>query len=176
MNQLRTDFYQKSNELSDKIEMLNSRFSDMEFRLNRIYERIGSQKTAPADTETQVNPEARLIYESAYVSYVKGSYKEAIDGFKSFLKINPESPLSDNALYWIGESYNALGKLQDAANTFKKLINKYPQSNKIPSAYYKLGLIYENGGKKKTAIYYYTKLINKFPNSPEASLVKEKLK
>ncbi len=176
LDQLRTDLYQKSNELSDKIEMLNSRFSDTEFRLNRIYERLGPQKAARPDTESQVNPEARLIYESAYMSYVKGNYKEAIDGFKSYLKLIPESSLADNALYWIGESYYALGKLQKAADTFLQLINKYSESNKIPSAYYKLGIIYETGGKKKTATYYYTKLVKEFPNSPEASLAREKLK
>lgn len=175
---LRIDFYTKSNELSEKIEMLNSRFGDTESQLTRINEKLGPTYKAAPDSEdiSKISPEARLIYESAYLNYVKGNYLEAINGFKSYLRISPDSPLSDNALYWIGESYTAMGKSQDAVNTFQELITKYPQSNKKPTALFKMAIIYEETGDLKTAKLYYNKIIEDFPNSPEATLVKDKLK
>lgn len=174
---LRIDIYTKTNELSDKIEMLNSRMSETELQLTRIYERVGSGRKVPADSEdiSQITPEARMIYESAYLNYVKGNYTESISGFESYLNIQPDSPISDNALYWIGECYTAMGKSQNAVNTFQDLISKYPQSNRRPTALYKIGIIYDEAGDAKTAQKFYNKIIQDFPNSPEATLAKDKL-
>jgi tol-pal system protein YbgF len=173
---LRIDFYTKSNELSEKIEMLNSRISDTESHLTRISAKLGTPRQADSDDLSQISPEARLIYESAYHDYVKGNYNDAISGFQTYLSTAPESPLADNALYWIGESYAALGKSQSAVDTYRELITKYPESNKRPTALYKIAIIYEDVGDTKTATYYYNKIITDFPNSPEATLAKDKLK
>ncbi len=175
---LRIDFYTKSNELSDKIEMLNTRMGDAELQMTRILENLGPRQRAPADSEgiTKISPEARLLYESAYLNYVKGNYTDAISGFQSYLKVSPDSPLSDNALYWIGESYSAMGKSQNAVNTFRELINKYPESNKRPTALYKIAIIYEETGDIETAKSYYNQILTDFPNSPEATLAEDKLR
>jgi tol-pal system protein YbgF len=177
MAQLRTDFYTKSEELSEKIEMLNTRLSESESQLTQINEKLSRGKKTTPDSEdiSSVNPEARMIYETAYLNYVKGNYNDAINGFRSYLKVAPESPLSDNALYWIGECYYSLGKRQDAVDTFNELLNKYTQSNKRSTAIYKIGIIYEEAKDTKTAKNYYERVIKEFPNSPEASLAKERL-
>jgi tol-pal system protein YbgF len=174
---LRVDIYTKSNELAEKIEMLNSRLSDTETQLTHISEKMGPRKSVPPDSEdiSKMSPEARLIYESAYLDYVRGNYAEAIKGFQSYLKIAPVSPLSDNAFYWIGESYAAMGKRQDAVNTFQELVKKYPESNRKPTALYKIGIIYEEAGDKKTARIYFNKVVKDSPNSPEAGLARDKL-
>lgn len=177
MAQLRVDLYTKSEEMAEKMEMLNTRLNESESQLTQISEKLGRGKKVVADSEevSSVSPEARLIYESAYLNYVKGNYNEAISGFKSYLKIAPESPLSDNALYWIGECYYAMGKRGDAVDTFNELINKYPQSNKRPTALYKNGIIYEEAKEIKTAKMYFEKVVKEFPNSPEANLAKNRL-
>lgn len=177
MTQLRIDLYTKSEELADKIEMLNTRLNESEAQLTQISEKLGRGKKVGADSEedSSVSPEARMIYESAYLNYVKGNYNEAISGFRSYLKVTPESPLSDNALYWIGECYYAMGKRGDAVDTFNELINKYPQSNKRPTALYKSGIIYEEAKEIKTAKMYFEKVLKEFPNSPEAGLAKNRL-
>jgi tol-pal system protein YbgF len=175
---LRIDFYTKTSELSEKIEMLNSRIGDTESHLTAISQKLGAAKKTATDADdiSQLSPEARLIYESAYLNYVKGNYLEAISGFQSYLKTLPDSPLSDNALYWIGESYAAMGKSQSAVNTFQEIINRYPESNKRPTALYKMAIIYEEAGDAKTARYYYAQIVQDFPHSPEATLAHDKLK
>ena len=175
-SQLHVDLYTKMDELNEKLEMINSRLSDTESQLTRIQAKIGSAQYQPTDsTQTEVSPEAQRIYDSAYLNYVKGHYTEAIKGFQSYLEVQPDSPLSDNAYYWIGESYDALGKRQDAVITFQQLINKFPGSNRIPTALYKMGIIYEEAGDKKTATTYYNKLIRDYPKSPEASIAQDRL-
>ncbi len=177
ISHLRIDFYTKSNELSDKIEMLNSRLGDTELQLTRIYERIGPRRGVPVDSEdiSRISPEARMIYESSYLNYVKGNYSEAISGFENYLKVSPDSPLSDNALYWIGESYAAMGKSQRAVDIFNEMIKRYPTSNKRPTALYKIAIVYEETGDLKSAKYYYNQIVKNFPNSAEAALAKDKI-
>jgi tol-pal system protein YbgF len=177
MAQLRIDFYTKSDEISEKLEMLNTRLSETELQITQLSSKLGSKRPAQTDSEdiSQINLEARMIYESAYLNYVKGDYNEAISGFKSYLKVAPDSPLSDNALYWIAESHTALGKRQDAVDTFNELLAKYPQSSKRPTVLYKIGIIYEEARDLKTARTYFEKVITEFPNSPEATLAKNRL-
>lgn len=176
ISRLRIDFYTKTSELSEKIEMLNSRISDSESHLTRISAKLGSQQKAESEDLSGISPEARLIYESSYLNYVKGNYDEAIKGFTSYLQVAPDSPLSDNALYWIGESYAAMGKNQDAVDNFRDLIEKYPESTKRPTALYKIAIIYEQAGDSKTAARYYQQIIKDYPNAPEATLARDKVR
>jgi tol-pal system protein YbgF len=175
--QLRVDLYTKSEEMAEKLEMLNTRLGESESQLTQINEKLIKGRKASTDSTdvSLLSPEARMVYESAYLNYVKGNYNESIDGFKSYMKIAPESSLSDNALYWIGECYYAVGKRQDAVNTLNKLINEYPESNKKPTALYKMGIIYEEANELKTARMYFNRVVKEYPNSPEAVLAGNRL-
>ena len=177
IKQLRIDLFTKTNELSQKFDMLNSRLGESETQITQLYRKIGPSQEAVADSAAmaQISPEARLLYESAYKNYVKGNYQEAIEGFQTYQRAAVDGPLVDNALYWIGESYAALGQLQRAVNTFQELVNKYPKSARIPTALYRMGIIYEEGKDMKTARFYYNQVVRDFPNSPEAALAKSKL-
>jgi tol-pal system protein YbgF len=177
IEQLRTDLYVKTNELSQKFDMLNSRLGESESQISQLYSKIGPTQRAAADSAAiaQVSPEARLLYESAYKNYIKGNYQEAIDGFLAYQQAAQDGPLVDNALYWIGESYAALGQLQKAVNAFQELLSKFPQSTRVPTALYRMGIIYEEAKDMKTARFYYNQVIRDFPNSPEAALARNRL-
>ena len=177
MKQLRIDLFTKTNELSQKFDMLNSRLGESETQITQLYRKISPSQEAITDSAAmaQISPEARLLYESAYKDYIKGNYQEAIEGFQTYQRAAADGPLVDNALYWIGESYAALGQLQKAVNAFQELVNKYPKSARIPTALYRMGIIYEEGKDLKTARFYYNQVVREFPNSPEAALAKSKL-
>jgi tol-pal system protein YbgF len=177
MKQLRIDLFTKTSELSQKFDMLNSRLGESETQITQLSKRLGPQQQAVADSVTmaQISPETRLLYESAYKNYVKGNYQEAIEGFQAYQKETQDGPLVDNALYWIGESYAALGQLQKAVNAFQELVNKYPNSARVPTALYRMGIIYEEGKDLRTARFYYNQVVREFPNSPEAALARSKL-
>lgn len=179
MEMMRTDFYTKTDELAKRMEMLNTRLTEIESQMTGMSVKLTTVQKPAADTADptrKVSPEARLLYEAAYLNYVKGKYAEAIEGFKGFLKLVPASVLSDNALYWIGESYAGLGKRQDAVDTFKELIIKYPASARRPAALYKIGIIYEDAKDTKTARAFYEQLIKEYPESNEALLARNRMK
>jgi tol-pal system protein YbgF len=177
IKQLRIDLYTKTNELTQKFDMLNSRLGESETQITQLSRRLSPSQEVTSDSAAmaQINPETRLLYESAYKSYVKGNYQEAIDGFLAYQKAAQDGPLVDNSLYWTGESYAALGQLQKAVNTFQELVNKYPKSARVPTALYRMGIIYEESKDLKTARFYYNQVVKDYPNSPEAALAKSKL-
>ncbi|MBM3284642.1 MAG: tetratricopeptide repeat protein, partial [Candidatus Aminicenantes bacterium] len=67
------------------------------------------KKETPAAGPKPAGPPLALspqdLYNTAYADYLQGNFDLAIDGFKIYRDNFPESPLADNALYWIGECY-----------------------------------------------------------------------
>jgi TolA-binding protein len=59
------------------------------------------QSPPPVSPPTGLSPQE--VYNTAYADYLKGNFDLAMDGFKIYRDSFPDSPLADNALYWIGE-------------------------------------------------------------------------
>jgi len=131
------------------------------------------EKTEPAAPS---NLAPKEIYDMAYADYIKGSYNLAIDGFKIYRDQFPDSPLADNALYWIGECYFSQRKFEEAIEQFNLLLFDYPQGDKTPAAYLKKGLCFLELGKKEEALSVFKLLITKYPNEEETRLAQQKIK
>lgn len=73
----------------------------------------------------------RLAEREFYIArfYFKNrNYKGALGRLSDILTQYPESGINDKALFYIGESYRALGEKELAAETFSTLITNYPGS------------------------------------------------
>jgi len=83
----------------------------------------------------------RLAESEMYVArfYFKGrNYKGALARFRDILKNYPEAGLTDETLYYIGESYINLGEDKLARDAFTTLITDFPESPYVKSAREKL--------------------------------------
>ncbi|KAG1707642.1 Peptidoglycan-associated lipoprotein [Nymphon striatum] len=58
---------------------------------------------------------------------------------KEYIKMQPESPLTPNAQYWIGEIKYSHNNYKGAVEEFIKVLQKYKYSDKAPDAAIKLG-------------------------------------
>jgi len=130
---------------------------------------------APA-TRPPVNISPQDAYNAAYNDYLKGNYDLAIASFKLYREEFPESPLADNALYWIGECYFSQRKYEEAIAEFNGLILDYPQGDRIPAAYLKKGLAYMEMGKKDEALAAFKLLTTKYPLAEESRIAQDKMK
>jgi tol-pal system protein YbgF len=130
------------------------------------------QKPAPA--AGNVSPQN--MYNMAYNDYLKGNFALAIEGFKMYKDQFADSPLADNALYWIGECYYSQRKYDEAIGIFNELILTYPQGDKIPAAFLKKGMSFAATGKKDEAVSAYRLLISKYPLEEETRIAQQKLK
>lgn len=122
----------------------------------------------------QLSPQE--VYNIAYSDYLNGNYQLAIDGFNLYLEQFPDTPVADDAAYWIGECYFSQSKFEEAADQFAELILNFPEGDKIPSAYLKKGLSLIELGKKDEALSVFKLLISKFPLEEETRIAQEKIK
>ncbi|MGB9907328.1 MAG: tol-pal system protein YbgF [Candidatus Saccharicenans sp.] len=184
-----------------QFQLLNSKLEEVQFQtaiLNDILQAIQNLtpppkveekggktgKTQPARSEPPaaearkpavVNIPAQEMYNNAYGDYLKGNYSLAIDSFKLFLQQYPNTPLSDNALYWIGECHYSQEQYQEAIDAFNELLINYPSGDKVPAAYLKKGLSLAQLGRKEEALSTLKLLVAKYPTQEEARLAQQKI-
>ena len=118
----------------------------------------------------------QVVYNMAYTDYLKGNFRLAIEGFNLYREQFPNSPLSDNALYWIGECYFSLKEYEKAIEQFNELILNYPSGDKIAAAYLKKGISLIELGKKEEALLVFKLLISKYPLEEETKIAQQKIK
>jgi tol-pal system protein YbgF len=115
-------------------------------------------------------------YSVAYNDYLKGNYDLAVDSFKLYRLQFPESPLADNALYWIGECRYSQRKFEEAIDAFDELILAYPQGDKAAAAHLKKGLSFIELGRKPEALAALKLLVAKYPLEEEARIAQDKIR
>jgi len=140
----------------------------------RPQEKRPEDKPQSAPLPSNVSPQD--VYNMAYNDYLKGNFDLAVEGFRMYKDQFSDSPLADNALYWIGECNYSQRKFEDAINMFNELILAYPQGDKIAAAYLKKGMSFAETGKKEEAMAAYKLLITKFPVEEETRIAQQKIK
>jgi len=116
------------------------------------------------------------LYRSAYEDYMRGNYDLATDGFGEYLRRWPNTELSDNALYWIGECYDAKEEPTKALEMFSKVLEDYPTSDKAAAAQLKKGLIYLKMGDQGQGVVNLQYVVYEHPGTREADLAREQLR
>jgi tol-pal system protein YbgF len=120
------------------------------------------------------NPEE--LYRGAYEDYMRGNYDLSAQGFREYLKRWPDTDLADNALYWIGECYDAQEKTQDALEVFTQVLEDFPTSDKAAAAQLKKGLLYLELGDKGQGVLNLQYVVYEHPGTKEADLARERLR
>jgi tol-pal system protein YbgF len=136
----------------------------------------------PSGSELTVQPVATpsedpmQTYQAAYRDYQRGNYDLAIAGFRDFAAKNPNSELSGNAAYWVGESLYSQKKYREAIQQFDSVVTRYPKSDKVAGALLKKGYGYIALGEKSQGIVQLQYVVHEHPTAPEAALARQKLK
>ncbi len=181
--------------LLEKIEMLNTQFMKFSAELSALKsvsfpESELAEGKASSPQKEREKPQAeekprpmppptlspQEIYNMAYSDYLNGNYDLAREGFQLYVEQFPDSPLADNAAYWIGECYFSQGKFEKAIDEFNELILNYSHGDKIPVAYLKKGISLSELGRKEEAIAVFKLLISKYPLEEETKIAQQKIK
>jgi len=115
------------------------------------------------------------LYKDAYETFQKGDLEGARRKFETFLKQYSNTELSDNAQFWIGETYYYKKDFEKAILEYEKAIAKYPEGDKIPAALFKQALAFLELGDKSSAKNLLKRVIERYPNSDQADMAKKKL-
>jgi tol-pal system protein YbgF len=130
-------------------------------------------QTAPAPV-TNISPQE--AYRMAYNDYLKGNYDLAVESFRLYRQQFPDSPLADNALYWIGECRFSQKRYDEAIDDFNDVILTYPEGDKVAAAHLKKGISYMELGKKEEALAAFKLLVTKYPLQEETKIALDKIK
>jgi len=185
---LRADTYARLDELTESVEVVGSRVEDSIERPDVYYSvtpqtpDLGRSPQAPAWGDSTSPPEAltpaqiKAIYDNAYLDLNRGNYALALIGFQDYLKRSPDSDLSDNAQYWIGECYYAQRDFRRAIEELAVVGRNFPQGDKVPAALLKIGYSHLQLEDREQAQEVLRDLINRFPTSDEAAQARAKIR
>jgi len=164
----------KLNDVIDRVERLQQSVAALQQGLLRAPLPAVADSASDTTSGGVVYVDARKLYDGAFSDISAGNYQLAILGFNEYITGFPNTDLTDDAQFWIGECYYRQNDFAPARDEFAKVVSKFPESDRMASALYKLGKCYMETGDKAQAKKYYDETINKFPDTPEAELAKEK--
>ncbi len=130
----------------------------------------------PAAKKEEGNSAIKDIYMTAYQNFKEGNIAEAREKFTSLLNEYDENDYSDNARFWIGETYYKEENFEDAILAYQELFDKNPKSDKVPGALLKQGLAFYALKDQKTGKIILERLIEKYPDTDPARLALRKIK
>ena len=135
---------------------------------------IGGEETGVESSEEPRTTE-QVLYNASKDSFDQGRFEEGIEGFNTFLDRYPKSELADNAQYWIGECYTALGRYDLAIPAYEEVKKKYPKGNKVPDAMLKQAMAFLAIDDKTSTRILLKRIISTFPESDQAKVAEQRL-
>ncbi len=114
-------------------------------------------------------------YRMALALVEQQNCNEGIPRLRSYLRKYPDSPLSDNAQYWIGECYYAQRDFNNAILAYYDVTRRYPKGDRVCAAMLKQGLAFAELGDAADARIVLERLIQSHPDCEEASQARAKL-
>ncbi len=163
------------NELKEKLARLES--AEIPFKKQKPDEKAEEQKSEKSEESRSLGTKKELkdIYMEAYKIFKENKFTDAREKFEALLEDYPENEYSDNARFWIGESYYKEKNYAEAILAYDELLKKNPESNKVPGAYLKQALAFYELKEEELGKITLEILIEKFPDSEQAKIAKKKL-
>ncbi len=153
---------------------------------------VGAEAPAPVTAPTPSTPRAvgipslpspettagneRDAYRGAFELLKQRKYGEAVNAFNGLLQSYPQGQYTDNARYWLAETYYVQRNYPAALAEYDRLVQLNPTSTKVPGAMLKIGDIQSEQNALDQARGAYRAVIAKYPNSTEARLAQSRLK
>ena len=102
----------------------------------------------PAGTPEQ---QYDYAYDVLRQALLQGEYDEARRAFDAFIESHPDHELTDNAYYWLGETYYVVKDYASASHHFALGLQRFPDGNKAPHIMLKLGMSLYGSGRTEEA-------------------------
>lgn len=160
------------------VEGLDKRVALLEQRgdIQAVPAQIPAGKKEKKEDAKPEQSEVKDSYMSAYEILKAGNSSKAREQFMAFIRNYSENEYTDNARFWIAESYYQEKSFEDAILAYEELFRKNPESDKIPGAMLKQGLSFYALKDKETGRLILENLVEKFPDSDQAATAMSRLK
>ena len=144
-------------------------------------EQNAAPAVAAAPTAQLSNPavgggDEKAAYDQAFGALKDGRYAESARQFQAFIGKYPNSDLTPNAYYWLGESYYVTANYPVSLDTFSKLLAQFPNSQKASAALLKVGYCQYELKQWDKAEATLNQVVQKYPGTQEANLAQGRLR
>lgn len=193
------DMQVKLQDLSGQIEALQAKLEDTNYRLSQLSQQIAATnqelksfhapaaEVVPAPNGTTTAPpqqqppagavaDPKALYDAAYNDFLKSNYDLSMREFQEYLTNFPNTDLSDNATYWIGEGYYRQKRFRQAIDQYDAVLSKFPRSDKTASALLKKGYAHLELGERSQGVVQLQHVVRQYPTSDEANLARGRLR
>jgi tol-pal system protein YbgF len=172
----------KDKALEDRVKLLEENLRAIDAKIDRLTskqqetEKSASAREMTSETKTaSLSRGAGDLYKDAYESFQKGNLDAARKKFETFIRQYPNTELSDNAQFWIGETYYLKKDYEKAILEYEKAISKYPEGDKVPAALFKQAIAFLDLGDKTNGRNLLKRVIERYPHSDQAEMAKKRL-
>lgn len=149
-------------------------------RLDALTEKVAAMPKAgetPKSGSAAATPakSPKELYDEAYSLYRENKYADAQAKFREYAERYPDTPLTDNSIFWIGEAYYDQGQYEQAILQYDKVVQKYPDGDKVASSLLKQAFAFAAMGDVVSARILLKKVITEHPGSEQASIARKKM-
>ena len=184
--------------LREKLDETNVRIASLSQEVEAL--RVSIPPPAPARTDLQAAPEAgqpnavasspatpapaapavvggspQRLYDTAWADYAAGQWALAVTGFEAYISTYPRSEMTDDAAFYIAETYFLQGDFQRAVDAYQQVVRNYPNGDKVPEAAYKRGVALDRLGEPDRARESFELVVTDYPDSRMAALAQQLL-
>ncbi|HET6490450.1 MAG TPA: tol-pal system protein YbgF [Syntrophales bacterium] len=163
--------------MKNRLDDLDVRIANIEHSMGIGKKEPGGQRPEAAGTEPSAEPKTdpKDAYNACYKVFKDGQYAKAREQFQKFLKQYPKTAYSDNAQYWIGETWYVEEKYEKAIVEYEKVIKGFPTGDAVPYALLKQGMSFQKLGDKASAKIVYQQIVKKYPQTNQAKVARARL-
>ena len=179
--------------LQSELSVLSGRVEELEYRLRgqtqQIEKRLDlvSSRVPPPDgvPEYLLNADeealksnmgqSAVLYKTGLSQIRTGDFEAARNTFTTFVENNPNTAYTDNALFWIGMTWEMEGDYNKAIVAYSDAYQRFPAEDYAPIAIYQIAESFNKLGDKKNANLMLQKLVDDYPKSRSAKQAKDKL-
>ncbi|MDI6722950.1 MAG: tol-pal system protein YbgF, partial [Candidatus Aenigmarchaeota archaeon] len=168
----------KINQIVSSLEFI-AKYLDLEKKepgpARNTQQHVPGGNELPSGGKSNENIPVESLYEQAYNAFTEGKYDKARREFQELLKRFPRGELSENAQFWIAESFFFEKQHERAIVEYAKVIEEHEAGSRRPHALLKQGLSYLALGDKTMAKIIFQKILEDHPHSTQARIARNRL-
>jgi tol-pal system protein YbgF len=153
-------------------------YADLDHRLQALDAKLQGGAASAAGAGPGAAPAAtdHEAYQAALDRLKGRDYEGAERALKDFLVTFPQSALTDNAKYWLGETYYVERRYPEAIAAFQSVVTEHPDSRKVPDALLKAGYSQYEQKRYREARELLARVVQSYPEASAANEARERLR
>ena len=188
LNKQQADRAAQVDQISGQIQALNDTMDELKVRLAKLskqFEDMQAAQQSMAASQAQAQQQAQAIaqapapdvlYNNALRDYNGGNNDLAIQEFGDYIKFYPNTDLSGNAYFYLGEISYKAGDYQKAVTNYDLVLQNFPSGTKAAASQLRKGFALIELGKQDEGAQELKHVIQRYPKSNEAIQARDKLR